>query len=142
MPGWMSASSGGWNHLISSGELRSHARIQKAFSWEGAGPRDRKVCFPGDGWGGVGGDTYFRYFTMRNWKKKSIFTREGVSRTPPPFHAPDQRMISSQWSAPQCSLKFSFSNNCILNYDIKKSQWLHTIVLAIYKSWLFPGRKS
>lgn len=141
MPGWMSASSGGWNHLISSGELRSHARIQKAFSWEGAGPRENCVFRGWLGWGG-GGWYLFSVLYYEKLKKKSIFTREGVSRTPPPFHAPDQRMISSQWSAPQCSLKFSFSNNCILNYDIKKSQWLHTIVLAIYKSWLFPGRKS
>lgn len=31
MPGWVSANGGGRSHVISSGETRSHAQIQKIF---------------------------------------------------------------------------------------------------------------
>lgn len=31
MSGWVSANGGGWNQIISSGETRSHAQIQKIF---------------------------------------------------------------------------------------------------------------
>lgn len=114
----------------------------KSFFLRGGGS-EGKLCFPG--MVGVGGGGVIPIFGTLLWeieKKNQFLQGKGCLGPPPPFHAPDQRMISSQWSAPQCSLKFSFSNHCILNYDIKKSQWLHTIVLAIYKSWLFPGRKS